>query len=757
MIKNSDGQVKEVILKKKNVLFLAVVLLLLTDFPGLFATSPSSAGAVSIEKMFDPALLSKLGTPEYTWLQNGKALLLDSRVEPGKRTFELLDPKNGKREPIGNPAEILTSLKKSLGPGAPGDLSWPDAIDTMGKRVLYLLAGDVFLVDLQSNEVKRLTQTPAAEDAVTFSPDGRWVGFIRGNDIYAIDIDRGIEKALTTGSSGTLLNGKLSWVYWEEIFDHTSVPYTWSPDSTAVAYLQSDDSPVSISTFVHFKPATQAVVQQRYPKAGQPNPNVRLGLVEIASAKTTWVNCGEYEYLARFNWLPDSKTIAVQTLNRLQSELKLFLADRETGAAKPILEEHQPAWININDTLYFLKNSSRFIWMSERDGYQHLYLYNLEGKLIRQLTRGEFMVLPTPGGLTSGNGGLVGVDEKRGIVYFTSNRKALKECHLYQVKLNGQGFRQISTAAGVHGVAFSPDMNFYLDTFSSAAQPGELSLYQAGGKPIKVVTPSAREALVPWELEPPEFSFFKARDGLELPVMMSKPQPYDAARSKAYPAIIYVYGGPGAQQVRDDWSSRRILWNNLLNREGAFVFVVEVRAGMAKSKALETSVYKEAYGMQNVKDILDAVAWIKQIPGIDPDRIGIWGGSGGGCTTLYVMTHSDAFKAGISLFPVTAWYYYDTIYTERYQGLPQENPEGYRDTSCVRSAANLKGQLLIVHGTYDDNVHPQNTYAFINQLIEHQIQFELMIYPWRKHGVNDYPGRIHMYHLMLDFWRRNLL
>ena len=238
--------------------------------------------------------------------------------------------------------------------------------------------------------------------------------------------------------------------------------------------------------------------------------------------------------------------------------------------------------------------------------------------------------------------------------------------------------------------------------------------------------------------------------------MMSKPFGFDAAKTKSYPALIYIYGGPGAQQVRDQWSTRRALWYNLLNREGYFHFIVEVRAGLPKSKATETSVYKQAYGMQNVKDILAAVKWIKQIPAIDPERIGIWGGSGGGCTTLYTMTRSDVFKAGISLFPVSDWYYYDTIYTERYQSTPQDNPEGYRETSCELFAHNLKGRLLIVHGTYDDNVHPQHTYAFIDRLIQHNIQFEMMIYPWRKHGISDSPGRVHMYTLMLDFWKRQL-
>jgi dipeptidyl-peptidase-4 len=742
-------------LKTRIGYFISFVFLLITGFGWLFS-SGSSSGIASIEKMFDRGFLVKLSTPEYTWLQNGKILMLDPRVEPEKRKFELLDPQSGQRKPIVDPAIIFDAFKKIFAKEAPKSLAWPDAVDSIGKRVVYILAGDLFMVDLEDSKVKRLTQTLAEEESVTFSPDNQWISFIRENDLYVIDVSTGAEKQLTTGSSDTLLNGKLSWVYWEEVYDHTDVPYTWSPDSSAIAYLQTDDSPVPISTFVNFKPATQEVVRQRYPKAGQPNPKVRLGIVTVLSAKTNWMDCGEYEYLVRFNWLPDSSAIAVQTMNRQQSELKLLIADKKTGASKMILEEKQPAWININDALYFLKKKSQFIWMSERDGYQHLYLYRLDGTLIRQLTKGEFMVLSSGGRLTSGNGGQVGVDEKRGVVYFTSNRDALKDNHLYRVGLDGKGFQRISSGGGVHEVVFSPNMKYYLDTYSNSSQPDELTLYQANGKKLKTITPSAKELLTPWQLGQPEFHFFKADDGLELPIMMLKPFPFDAAKTTSYPAVIYIYGGPGAQQVRDQWSTRGALWGNLLNREGFFHFVVEVRAGLAKSKAIETSVYKQAYGMQNVKDILAAVKWIKQIPAVDPGRIGIWGGSGGGCTTLYTMTHSDAFKAGISLFPVSDWHYYDSIYTERYQSTPQDNPEGYRDTSCELFAHQLKGRLLIVHGTYDDNVHPQNTYAFIDQLIKYNIQFELMIYPWRKHGIGDYPGRIHMYTLMLDFWRRHL-
>ena len=703
---------------------------------------------------FDLKFLRQLEVPRYRWLHNNKILLLDNRVDEKERTLEILEPETGKRSPALDRQTVLAGLKKLCPEDAPQTIEWPAAVDGRGSGVVYILNGDLFLVKTESSHVRRLTETAAEEKSAAFSPDGKWLGFIRDNEIYAVDLRGNKEKRLTFGASDTLYNGPLSWVYWEEIYDHTDVPYAWSPDSEAIAYLLTDDSPVSVSTFIHFKPATQQVVRQRYPKAGQPNPKVRLGIVEIATAQTTWMECGDYEYLARFNWLPEGKRIAVQTLDRPQQELRLLFADRATGKSEHILTDLQPGWINLNHSLYFFKTKERFIWLSERDGYQHLYLYRLDGRLIRQLTKGAFMVVSATGQLTGGNGGLTGVDEKAGLVHFTSSRKALKERHLYRIRLNGKGLIRLSRGDGVHAVLFSPNMNYYLDQYANASQPPQLTLHRANGIQLSTIAPAMKQILSLLNFRPPEFHTFKTRDGLELPAMMIKPANFDPR--KKYPAVVIIYGGPGAQQVIDRWSTYRALRYYIMARDGYFVFVVEVRAGMGQNKALETSVYKRAYGMQNVKDILDGVKWIKQLPYIDADRLGIMGGSGGGCTTLFAMTHSDIFKAGISLYPVSDWGFYDSIYTERYLNTPQENPEGYKETSCVRAAADLKGRLLIVHGTYDDNVHPQNTQAFIHELIGSGIQFDLMIYPWEKHGVRNPRAMMHLMTLIRNFWRQNL-
>ena len=697
-----------------------------------------------VKTIMDRKFTVQIRTPQCLWLNNGKLLLLDPRVSKENQKLELLEPPTGKRGVFIDVPKLLPRINDNKSKTATDFQWWPDAVESNGKALAYSVDNDIFIIDSTTATVKQITKTEAEEDSIAFSPDGQWLSFIKKNDIYVIDLKTGQEKRLTTDGTDTLLNGTLSWVYWEEIFDHADIPYSWSPDSKAIAYVQSDDSQVPVHEFVSYKPVIPDVDRQHYPKAGQPNPKVKLGIVEIDSAKTTWIDCGIYEYLVRFTWLNSSKEIAVQTMNRKQSELTLFFADRVTGKSRKILKEQDSTWVNLTNAPYFLKDNKNFIWLSERDGYQHIYLYSIEGKLIQQLTKGEYMVTSYTTALAN---------KKGGWVYFMSSKDSLKDNHLYRVKLDGMNLKKISSAKGVHNIDFSPDALYYLDYYSHTGNLPELTLHTSDGKKVQTIASSANHMVAGWKLSTPEFHSYRTADGLELPAMMIKPENFDPA--KKYPAIIYVYGGPGAQQVVDQWSGR-LLWHQFLAKQGYFVFVFEVRSGMGKNHKIESSTYRDSYGLQNVKDILDGVNWLKQMPFIDPNRIGLWGASGGGCTTLFVMTHSDVFKAGIAVAPVSDWYYYDSIYTERYQDTPESNPQGYKDTSSVLAAKNLKGHLLIVYGTHDDNVHPQNSQAFINELIRNNIQFELMVYPWRKHIITDTPARIHLYTLMLDFWGSRL-
>lgn len=725
---------------KRMLIFVSLILILAFHLSPFSQVAPQKK--LTVEWLFDRDIQDKFRSPRCTWLDDGSVLLLDYQRAKDIRTLEFFNPKTGERRAVIDRGTMSQIWGKMTSKDAIEEKEWPEAVDPKGQALAYCLDGDLYCVQISTSEVKRLTATDAEESSVTFSPDGKWIGFTRDNDLYVVDWRKGALKRLTDGATETLLNGPLSWVYWEEIYDRTSLPYIWSPDSLAIAYLQTDDSSVSVSTFVNFEPATQGAVRQRYPKAGQVNPRARLGIVELASEKTTWMDCGTYEYLARFSWLPDSREIAVQTMNRRQSELKLLIADRHSGRSREILIEEQAAWINLNDSLHFFEDGQHFIWLSERDGYQHLYLYRKDGQLVKQLTIGNFVVFS-----------LVGVDESREMVYFASNQKALKERHLYRIKTDGTGLERLTQDEGVHSVRFSSNCDFFLDIHSSSSKLSSLSVHDVEGRKSFMVSAPPQNVLQHYPIVLPKFHTFETEDGLALPAMMFKPNEFNP--QKKYPAIIYVYGGPDAPQVVNRWG-RRTFWNSLLCQEGYCVFTLEVRAGMMKNKALATSVYRQAFGMQNVKDILAGVSWIKSLPYIDAERLGIWGWSGGGCTTLYTMTHCDAFKAGIAVAPVSDWHFYDTIYTERYQDTPQNNPDGYQETSSVLAAENLKGKLLIVHGTYDDNVHPQNTYAFIDGLIEHHIPFEMMIYPWRKHGIRDNPAQRHIYNLMLDFWKRHL-
>jgi dipeptidyl-peptidase-4 len=730
-------------------LMLAILGLSLLIF--LNSAAECSSKKLTIEWLSDRAVQRKFSTPRYAWLNDSSFLLLDSRMEAEDQTLEILNPQTGKRSAVFDRDKFLSSFRDLAGDEAPSNISWPNAIDPNGKALIYITDGDLYCVELSTSNISRLTKTQSVESAPDFSPDGRWVAFIRDNDIYVVEWRKGTERRLTTGASDTLLNGPFSYVYRGEIYQRTPIPYQWSPDSQAIAYLQTDESMVPISTFVNFKPQTQEVVEQRYPKAGQTNPKVRLGVVRLSSAQTTWMDCGEYEYLSRFKWLPGSQEIAIQTQDRMQREMKLMFTDTTTGTSREILIETHPAWVNLgpSSSLQFIKGGREFIWLSERDDYQHAYHYKMDGQLIRQVTKGDFMI--TASTLTSRSGGLAGIDEESGWLYFVSNKKALKEKHLYGVKLAGTELKRITQREGFHSVSFSPCTKYYLDTFSNASTPPSLSLHRADGTLIIEIAPPAVDYLQSFQISYPTFHTFKTDDGMELTAMMFKPPDFDP--NKKYPALVNIYGGPGAQRVIDRWGR---LWRSFLAQEGYIVFVFDVRAGVGKSHSTETSVYKRAYGMQNVKDILAGVRWISQMPYVDTERLGIYGGSGGGCTTVYTMTHSDVFKAGIARVPVTDWYFYDTFYTERYMSTPQDNPDGYKETSSVLAASDLKGRLLIIDGTYDDNVHIQNTWAFIDALMEHNNQFDLMVYPWRKHGIRDVPGQIHCNTMMLNFWNRHL-
>lgn len=711
--------------------------------------------ALTVERAFDRELRDATSVPQHRWRADGTVLLLDARVPKASRTLEIFDPATSGRRPACDAAAALASLKALLqeDDGNPPDtLGWPDALAPNGNLAAYVIGHDLFALDVATSRFQRLTYNAEEEKNPTFSPDGAWLSFVRANNLHVLDLRTGKERRLTRDGSSTVLNGTLSWVYWEEIFGRQDTAAWWSPDAGAIAFLRTDETGVGECVFPAFEPATPKIERQRYAKAGEANPAVRLGIVEIATGKVRWAKLGDPppEYVVRVIWQPDSKKVVVQTLDRRQQHLDVFVVDRTTGDAVRTLREGSATSLNPADDLVFVGDGRRFVMSSERSGYTHLYLFLRDGTLVRELTPGPLMVTPSSADPSVG-GGIVAVDNSHGTVYFTATSGMPVAPALYRVSLEGGAVERVSAEVGSHRVSVSPDGRFYLDVWSATDTPPGLYLHSMDGARMATITPPATEAFAPFELQTPAFLTVPADDGLPLPAFLWKPRAFDPGRK--YPVIVEVYGGPAAPQVRNVWQ-RDVLFTNVLLNEGFVVFVIDPRSASGVSKTLADTSYGKLMAAHEVPDILAGVTWLASQPWVDPGRIGVWGWSGGGTMTLQLMTHAKVFKAGIAVAPVTDFRYYDTVWTEARLGLPADNAEGYRAGSPATFAKELCGRLLLIHGTFDDNVHPQNAWRFARELQLAKIPFEMMIYPLEKHGLRG--TSVHVYQTMLDFWKRNL-
>ncbi len=715
---------------------------------------------ITVEWMYGDTAAMISALPSRIWLKDGTILLLDPQKPAAERGFEVLDPRSGARTPALDTKKALGSLRNLFpGDSTLSDLSWPSSLDAAGKRAAYIFSGDVAVLDFSSGMFEQITQTPSEERAVTISPDGNRVAFVRDNDLYVYDLLQRRERRITQDGCDSVLNGVFSWVYWEEIFGHKEVASWWSPDSRSIAFLRTDESHVGTTCFTDFQPYLPRVIRQRYPQAGQRNPAVTLGIADARSGEVTWMHVppASYEYLLRVDWLPGSDRVSVQTMNRAQTEVTLSFVDRSTGATRDILQETDDAWLH-HYRPFFSHDGTYFIWLSERTGYAHAYRYDMSGTLINQITKGEWSLQPRGAFSIYDDSPVAGVDEQKRIVFFTAGEKSSTERHLYRVSLDGTGLERLSKEDGFHLPQFSGDGRYYLDEYSNASVPPKLVLLRSDGTRLQTVSDSRSDLIAPYAMQYPSFFTIPAEDRFSLPAQISKPVDFDPA--KKYPVIIYVYGGPGAPSVNNRWNSNEwsesIYFDQVLLRNGFLVMSVDNRSSASIGKIFEKSIKGQGYGDVELHDLMSAVKWLKAQSFVDPDRVGIWGWSGGGMYTLLALTHTKEFRAGIAVAPVTDWHYYDTKWTELVMKRPEDNPEGYRKTSLVNAAPELHGRLLLVHGTYDDNVHPQNSQAFMNELIKADIPFDLMVYPMRKHTIDDAPAKIHLFRTMLEFWKRNL-
>lgn len=730
---------------------LAVLVLVLLLSPYLLAQEKEE---ITVEWIYSNKSAEISSLPSFTWLNDGTVLLYDNRKPPKERTFEIFDPRSGNRSPALDKEKAMSSFKELSEKSFPQRLLFrPVAVDLNGRRTAYLYQGDIFVLDLSSSQFIRVTETEKPEKSPNFSPDGKKLAYVRSNDLFIYDLDSRLEKQLTHDDSDTLLNGTLSWVYWEEIFGRRDIGYWWSPDSTAIAFLQTDESPVGMAYFLDHRPNYAKLIEQRHSKTGTANPVVRVGVIELSDGKKTWLGLSQdsYEYIIRVKWLPDSTKLSVQTMNRNQDQLDLYIADRSSGEVNHTLKETNEGWINIHDDLHFLEDGKHFIWASERDGYNHLYLYTMDGKLVNRVTKGEWAIASSGGGVYWVRKAIVAIDEAENWLYFTSLKETSLERHLYRIRLDGTGLERLTKESGTHGITFSRDVAYYMDRYSNISMPPSLTIYKNDGTRISTLAKSRTEIPEKLGIQHPEIFTIPAEDGFPLPAQIYKPRDYDP--NKKYPLILNVYGGPSAPEVSNSWHSG--YFEQILLKKGYLVASVDNRSATGISKTLENTVLKNTMGDGELGDLVAAVKWFKAQPYIDPERVGIWGWSGGGTFTLLAMTRSQEFKAGIAVAAVTAWRYYDSIWAEALMKLPDENPEGYEKNDLNRYAKDLHGRLLIVHGTYDDNVHIQNIWVFVDELIKANKMFDLMIYPMRKHGIADRAARVHLYTKMLEFWEKN--
>jgi dipeptidyl-peptidase-4 len=631
-----------------------------------------------------------------------------------------------------------------------------------GKRLLIPLGGDLYLYDLdaKADPVTRLTDSPSYETDAKLSPGGRYVSFIRDQNLFVIDLRTRQERAITTDGSGLVQNGVAEFVAQEEMGRSTG--YWWAPDDSHIAFTRIDDAPVQEVERFEINADGAKMFRQRYPAAGTANTKVELKVAALATSKVSDLDLGLGDgYLPRVKWFPDSQSLAVQRQTRDQKKLELLKIDIANGTSRVLLTETSPHWVELNDDFKFLQSKPQFIWSSRRTGYKHLYLYDLDGKLLHPLTSGDWMVV----GDGSENG-LVGIDEAAGRVYFLGSKDSPLERHLYWVPLAKEGpskVTRVSREAGWHDAKLLPGGRGYLDVYSSPDQPPSASLRKPDGSLQHWLLRNPLDATHPYHpfvsnQVAEEFGSVTASDGQQLYYRLMKPA--NLVAGKRYPAVIDVYGGPHFQYVRKDWMggarATQGLFRQVLAQNGFVVLTLDNRGSGFRGNAFETAIAGRT-GKAEIEDQLRGVEYLKSLPFVASDRIGIMGWSYGGYMSLMALTTTKAFRAGVAGAPVTDWSLYDTHYTERYLGTPQNNAEGYRNSAVLPYADALHGSLLLVHGMADDNVLFTHSTRLMQTLQSLNKPFDVMTYPGGKHGLVRMPqqGR-HYYEMVLRFFEREL-
>ncbi|MBI4547691.1 MAG: S9 family peptidase [Ignavibacteriae bacterium] len=704
-----------------NVLHRIVLLIFICIVP--FALHAQQKKKITPEIAFKtPPLKLTKDLPNITGWEDD-ASYLESKKKEGEEKAKtyIIDAKTGneigEKKPPVNWDDFKTIVDTSI------DASKPLQSTKDNLKHLYVKDNDLYLLDVERKEFERLTDNSSEEKNPTFSPDGNYIACTRDNNLFAIDLNSGKEMQYTTDGGEVVYNGWAAWVYWEEIFGRPTRfrAFWWSPDSRRIAFYRFDETIVPMFPIYNSKGQHGSLEKTRYPKAGDPNPMVRFGIVEVTTGNIVWPDFNEKDdqYFGMPFWTSDGKDLWTQWMNRGQDQLKIYSVDLKTGKKRVVYVEEQSSWVEWFEDIHFLKNNKGFIIRTDRDGWSHFYLYSMDGKLKNQMTKGKWQVV-----------NLELIDEDNDMLYFTAKKEASTRTDLYKVKLNGKGLKRLTFGNFTHSVRLSPKGSYFITTYSNVATPQKMALCDNDGNVIRELGDSWQKDLDEYELARTELIRIPTSDGYNLPALLTLPADLDS--SKKHPVLISIYGGPNSASVSDGW--RLSMQVQGLAAEGLIQLSVDHRASGHFGKEGVALMYRNL-GKWEMNDYIEAVKWLRTKPYIDATKICMTGGSYGGYVTCLALTYgADYFTHGVANYSVTDWKLYDTHYTERYMDTPKENPEGYSFGSVITHVDKYKGLLRIVHGTTDDNVHMQNSLQLADTLQNLGKHFEFMLYPNERHG-----------------------
>lgn len=599
-----------------------------------------------------------------------------------------------------------------------------------------------YVFDIESKSFELLSE--GMQSYATFSPNGSKVAFVRDNNLFIKDLESGKERAVTTsGQTNVTINGATDWVYEEEFA--FAKAFFWSPDGKKIAYYRFDETKVPEFSMDMYGDLYPEQYKFKYPKAGEDNAKVAIKIFDVETGSTIKLSLGNYEYIPRIKWTASNDKLAILRSNRHQNKIDVMLADANTGKISTLLTETSDTYVEITDNLTFLSDGEHFIWTSEKDGHNHIYLHDMSGKLVQQLSKGDWDVSE-----------YLGYSEKSKLVYYVSSAASPLERHLYAVNLKGSKTTKLTPGAGWNSPTFSKGHKYFINKLSSLNKPARITLNDSKGGLIRelVDNKDLQETMQDFAISPSEFFTLTTSENIKLNGWMIKPPNFDPA--KKYPVMMYVYGGPGSQTVKNSWGGANYFWHQMLAQNGYIVVSVDNRGTGARGYEFKNCTYKQL-GKYETMDQIEAAKWLQKQPYVDGGRIGIWGWSYGGyMSTLCITKGADVFNLAIAVAPVSNWRFYDSIYTERYMQTPQENPDGYDDNSPINHVDKLKGDYLLVHGMADDNVHFQNAVELSEALIRANKQYDYLAYPNRNHGIYGKNARLHLYTKMTNFILGNL-